>query len=54
MTPKNVEKIHLFAGIAMNGITDLYLFESNLTGEKYAEIIETLLIPEAKQIFGNS
>jgi len=26
-TPKNVEKVHLFAGIAINGKTDLHIFE---------------------------
>jgi hypothetical protein len=36
MVPKNVSKIHLFAGIAIDGITDLYIFDENLTGEKYA------------------
>jgi len=49
--PKNVEKIHLFAGITFNGLTDLYQFEENLTGELYSNILEDFLIPEANLIF---
>ena len=41
----------MFAGIAKNGKTKLYIFEGILTGEKYAEILKDFLIIEAKKIF---
>ena len=36
-------KINVFAGISMNGKTDLHIFEENLTGQLYKSILEDFL-----------
>ncbi|KAL4454664.1 hypothetical protein ABPG74_021869 [Tetrahymena malaccensis] len=45
------KQIFMLVYIVYNGVTDLYIFTENLTGEQYSRIIEEFLVLEADEIF---
>ncbi|KAL4500816.1 hypothetical protein ABPG72_020050 [Tetrahymena utriculariae] len=52
--PKYPIKVHAWAGICAEGITDLHLFEGTLDGEYYCTILEKTLIPSCQFLFGKT
>ena len=51
-TPKHPQKLHAFGGITTRGKTDLYVFQENLNGELYVEILERTLVPSMRRLYG--
>lgn len=45
-------KINVCAGITSKGVTRLYLFTENMTGELYKNILSSTLLPDAKKLLG--
>ncbi len=60
-TVKNVKKVHVYAGIAAQGVTPLFFVEgtsdtrecpTSVTSERYINILHNCLIPAFQQIMG--
>ena len=49
--PKHPLKIHIWGAISMKGAAPLVMFSKNLTGVRYAKILETSLIPFIRSKF---
>jgi len=52
MIPKHPAKLHVFGGISERGQTDLFIFEENLDGAFYVEILQDTLLPSTRRLFG--
>ena len=44
--------IHVWAGIALNGKTELVILERNVTGETYGQLLQEHFVPFANATFG--
>lgn len=51
--PKYSPKFHVWGGVSSLGTTPLCVFEGNLTSERYTDILETYLLPNAQVFYGN-
>ena len=51
--PKYSPKFHVWGGISLLGTTPLCVFEGNLTSQRYTDILENFLLPNADVFFGN-
>ena len=52
--PKYPPKLHVWAGINVNGTTDLAIFEENLTGKLYTDILRDYLLPSMRRLYGRN
>ena len=52
-TLKHPAKVHVAAGVAFGGRTNLHFFEVNMTSNIYLDILRETLLPGAFSIFGN-
>ena len=53
-TFKHPLKVHIAAGISWYGKTSLYIFTENLTADMYIKILNQTILPDAKNIFGDT
>ncbi|KAL4486151.1 hypothetical protein ABPG72_012204 [Tetrahymena utriculariae] len=51
LKPKYPEKVYCWAGISFKGVIRLQIFEEQLTGQLYEDILKNVLIPDSKTIF---
>ena len=50
-SPKHPVKIHVWAGISMNGQTDLVMFDGIMDAELYVRILTEALIPSSRRLY---
>jgi len=53
-TFKHPVKVHAVSGISWYGKTRLHVFSENLDADLYIKILNNIIIPDARKIFGNS
>ncbi len=51
--PKHPVKVHVWAGISMEGATDIAIFTGIMDAEFYVRILERCLVPFVKNTFGS-
>ena len=53
-TQQQGASLHVLAGITLTGKTELVVLNRNVTGERYAELLEDHLLPFATRIYGDT
>ena len=53
-TQQQGASLHVWAGITLTGKTELVVLNRNVTGERYAELLESHLLPFMTQIYGDT
>ena len=53
-TQQQGASLHVWAGITLTGKTELVVLNRNVTGERYAELLESHLLPFATRIYGDT